>query len=97
MNKDVYIVIGNTDNKLSKKEWSQYQVEFKYVVESLAEKVWGIWYSSPDSFYQNMCVGILLAEENALALRDRLEKLCVKYNQDSIALSTAKTEFVSST
>lgn len=94
MNQDIYIVIGNTDGKLSSREWTVFQDEFKNIVTSIAEQVWGVWYSDPTTSYINMCIGILLAETNSEALKRQLRSFAAKYNQDSIAWSESKTEFI---
>lgn len=95
MNKDIFLTIGNTDNKLSQKDWQQFQKDFKQTAESLAEKVWGVWYSDPKTPYQNMCIGILLSESNVKVLEDHLRELAIRYKQNSIAWSDAKTRFIS--
>ncbi len=94
MNQDVYIVIGNSDGKLSAEDWASFQAEFKDIVTSMAEKVWGVWYSDPTATYKNMCIGVLLAETNVDHLKDQLRKLAARYRQDSIAWSDARTEFI---
>lgn len=94
MNQDVYIIIGNTDGRLSTKEWDNFQAKFKKIVVSIAEKVWGIWYSDPTTPFRNMCIGVLLAETNFDHLKRQLRRLATQYHQDSIVWSEAKTEFL---
>jgi len=50
----VYISIGNSDDKLTQAEWSQYVVEIIARVVSIGH-THGAWFSLPHTAYQNAC------------------------------------------
>lgn len=88
----LYISIGNSDDKLTQKEWSEYCAELLFIVESgMMERTYGVWYSAPDSKFQSMCVAVECPQERVMDLRFHLSELCKKYRQDSIALSYGQT------
>lgn len=91
----VHAAIGNSDDKLSQQDWSEYVHEFQQAMQSLTREVYGVWFSAPDSVYQNCCIaaGVTTPDMTA-ALRDALVKLRHKYGQESIAMNISSTEFV---
>ena len=91
---NVYASIGNSDDKLTQAEWSDFTHEFMVLIESAAERVHGEWYSLPQSRYQNCCVAFELTDEKEPALVFQLGLLCSKYRQDSIAWAQAEVTFV---
>jgi len=95
----VYIVIGNSDNKLTQKEWSEF---CEALDEAVMRKVGsyltvhGEWYSEPSSAYQNACWSVeIRAQHIAEALKTRLGFLCKEFKQDSIVWAVAPNpEFI---
>lgn len=90
----VYISIGNSDDKLSQRLWC----EFVNAVEEelVGLKMHGAWFSRPDAAWQNACWLVEIPEGTWRPyLRERLRTLAGEYNQDSIAWSEAETEFLS--
>lgn len=84
-----YATIGNSDDKLSQREWSEYSTAFMAAVVELAGRVHGQWWSAPDAPWQNACA-CFEAEPPALtALMERLTRLRATYRQDSIAWAEA--------
>lgn len=93
--KTVYASIGNSDDKLSQREWSQFVNEFVAQVQRHAGTVFGVWYSLPDSPYQNACVCFQVDSDGAHGLQLILGELRARYLQDSVAWAeVAETEFV---
>lgn len=91
----VYVSIGNSDDKLSQREWSEYVEDFCTVMEKYAEATYGVWFSGPESRFQNACVAIAVLGDDIAALRADLLDTRETYDQDSIAWAVApKTEFI---
>lgn len=59
-----FIEIGNSDNKLTQKEWSEFCCELLHIVHALKEQkefsvdlaIFGVWFSESASPWQNMCI-----------------------------------------
>ena len=90
----VYASIGNSDDKLTQREWADYADQFMHLISGAAEQVHGRWYSSPASPFQNACVCFEIAPAAVDLLQDALTDLRRRYRQDSIAWATAATEFI---
>lgn len=93
----VYVSIGNSDNKLTQKEWAQFCEELIDVLGDYEERVYGQWYSLPNAPWQNMVASIEIADEFLDQLRDALRPLAEEYHQDSIALQAGTAEFIQPT
>jgi hypothetical protein len=93
----VYISIGNSDDRLTQAEWSQFAEEIRRSVVALAYQVHGSWFSRPEDPWQNACWCLEFrdgdtdlverAKEAATDVRER-------FRQDSVAWAVAQTEFV---
>ncbi len=93
---NAYVSIGNSDDKLTQKEWMMF---IRAVREQLRER-WdfhGEWFSAPDSEWQNAnwCVELndVFPER---VMRELLRNLASSFGQDSIALVVAEPELRSS-
>lgn len=90
-----YISIGNSDDKLTQAEWSQYVVEIIARVVSIGH-THGAWFSLPHTPYQNACwcVEFDTAEDLAEG-REVAAEVREKWRQDSIAWAqVTETEFI---
>lgn len=91
----VYASIGNSDDKLTQGEWSEYVTDFRVIMRKYADRIIGEWYSLPDSPYQNACMAIDIVTDDVETLRGQLCHLRTGYRQDSIAwASPTETEFL---
>lgn len=86
----VYISIGNSDDKLTQAQWSEYQAGLLALAEWWASQIHGVWFSEPKSPYQNMCVCAEIDERAVDDLREHLRNLARKFNQDSVAWAEVK-------
>lgn len=92
-----YICIGNSDDKLSQKEWSDFIYGMQSAIKNLARHQRGEWFSSPESEYQNACWCIELREVMIQPFYERLYMLAKKHRQKSIAFARVEeTEFIGS-
>ncbi len=93
--KTVYASIGNSDDKLSQKRWSQFVREFVAQIQRHAQLVFGVWHSLPNSPYQNACVCFQVDSDGAQGLQLILGELRARFDQDSVAWAeVTETEFV---
>ncbi|MGH3989854.1 MAG: hypothetical protein ACRDTZ_21460 [Pseudonocardiaceae bacterium] len=90
----VHIAIGNSDDMLSQAEWSRYVYELRQLVSASATTIHGVWFSAPDSAYQNACVGAAMSSEAVETVRAQLAALRHRYRQSSIAFNASETELI---
>lgn len=89
----VYMSIGNSDNKLSQLDWSDFAAKFESEIRNWADEVFGVWYSHSTSEWQNMCVAANLREPESV--KHKLRELRDEYDQESIAWAEVpNTEFI---
>jgi hypothetical protein len=91
----VYTSIGNSDDKLTQRQWCEFWSAWRHRVFDYAGQVHGDWASLPTAPYQNACLCIEIPEAAAETLRAELSKLAARFRQDSIAWAEAVTEFLS--
>lgn len=93
----VYISIGNSDDKLTQKEWSDYWHEVNNLMAGAGVNFHGRWMSSPNVEYQNACwcIEFDFGPKRREWLQSQLGWIAEKYRQDSIAWAIVKdTEFI---
>ena len=90
----VYISIGNSDDKLTQREWSRFVIAVAAEVVSIG-KLHGTWFSVPQSPWQNACWCVeFLSQKDADEAKIIAKQIRSEYQQDSIAWAVADTEFV---
>lgn len=90
----IYISIGNSDDKLTQAQWSEFIAEVDDAIR-LAPEIHGRWFSAPQSPYQNACWCIdRISPDRVRLLKSKLQELASCFNQDSIAWADASTEFI---
>lgn len=91
----IYISIGNSDDRLTQKEWAAFLKVADSTITSEANVRHGNWFSAPRSEFQNACWCAQVHIIRIPRLKARLAKLAVKFKQDSIAWAEApRTEFL---
>jgi hypothetical protein len=93
----VYISIGNSDDKLTQREWSAFAAYVRGDVRRMAHRVHGDWASLPFAPWQNACWCIEIEPERVGQLRTALREATRLYRQDSIAWAEAQTTFIGPT
>jgi hypothetical protein len=88
------IQIGNTDDKLTQREWSNYWGEVVTEIDDLAADHHFGGGSGTHQPWQNYCWVIEIEETNIPVLGNRLRAIREKYRQDSVAVLCGQTEFV---
>lgn len=91
----VYVSIGNSDDKLTQKEWSHF-VAWVHEEVFFHAKIHGRWFSEAASQWQNACWCLEFeSTEHAEKAREALIKIRTHFRQDSVAWAVApETEFL---
>lgn len=91
----VYITIGNTDDKLGQKQWSDFVKDVDDTIRMYASAIHAYCFSLPNAPWQNCvwCCEFAMSIDEKCCKED-LGVLTGKYNQDSIAWAPAVTEFL---
>lgn len=91
----VYISIGNSDDKLTQIEYSQFWIAMAAQVIGLASKTHGAWFSNPVGSYQNCCWCVEFPSEAVeKTAREEAAAIGRRFRQESIAWATAETDFL---
>jgi len=99
MTKTITILIGNSDDKLTQKEWSLYVDEVDHAIrvkvysnsEHSLHLTGAPETSSP---YQNYCWVAVLTEPAIEELKETLSKIRKEYRQDGVAVVTGTSETI---
>lgn len=92
--KTVVVLIGNSDDKLSQKEWSHfYDVVWVYLSNHSID-VHFSGTSIPNRSWQNACFVASVPDEEILPLKTRLSHFKEYFKQNSIAILIGDTEFI---
>lgn len=92
----VYVSIGNSDDKLSQADWSDFYWHTDEKIRATTTKIHGAWQSVTSARWQNACwcIDVELPATRAY-LKHQLKTLGIKYHQDSIAWAEVlETEFL---
>lgn len=91
-----YVSIGNSDDKLTQKEWAQFVAAIQARVKPLASAAHGEWFSDAHAPWQNACWCLEFPNNTLVFARVRkiLAEIRDEFRQDSIALAVAETEFI---
>lgn len=94
----IYATIGNSDDKLSQAQWFRFTSEFVETIRIQADETHGVWWSAPDTPWQNCCVGFSIRDDvsegtggedrgktRLALLQESLTKLREFYGQEAVA------------
>jgi hypothetical protein len=92
------IQIGNSDEKLTQAEWSEYIAAVNQNLQNWQPTIHFLGYSPPDAPWQNACWVFEVQDEELWIeqLKVELAYIARQFRQDSIALTLGYTEFVKS-
>ena len=80
-----YVSIGNSDDRLTQSQWSNFVADVGIIVRTFAETVHGQWLSSSDSRWQNACWCFEAGTREVFSMRQHLRVAGHRYCQESIA------------
>ncbi len=92
--KYVYVSIGNSDDKLTQKRWSDFAIDVAGLVRVWSTQLHGEWLSLPHAQYQNACWCFEICEDEVPMLRTELQTLAEKYEQRWIAWADATLDII---
>jgi hypothetical protein len=87
----VYVTIGNSDDKLSQKEWAAFQMRTHLYLDGYATTMHGSWHSNPGAAWQNACWCVEIPDGRVEEAKSALHLLAREFRQDSIAWAVAPT------
>lgn len=91
----VLVSIGNSDNKLSQKDWSSFIYDMQYLLRVQEVTIHGEWFSAPDVQWQNANWMVDIDAESVTSIKSDITALRRQYDQDSVAWSVvASQEFI---
>lgn len=90
--KTVCVMIGNSDNKLSQREWSEFCKDLRSIMGQLATETHFDATSEGSHPWQNLCVVAQIEDLDFLRLQ--LSHVAAAYGQDSVAILVGETQFV---
>ncbi len=92
--KTVIVQIGNTDNKRTQKQWSEFCNDIYESIQLLADE---IHFSAPSvgwADWQNATFVFAIEERFIVAMKSQIVSVRKKYIQDSVAWLEGNTEFI---
>lgn len=89
----VTVQIGNSDNKLTQERWSGFTNAFRRLLDETGATIHFFGFSASDAPWQNCCA-VIEEPVNLARFEDDLAGLASFFDQDSIALTAGKTQFV---
>lgn len=88
------VQIGNSDNKLTQQEWSEYWASVDGELSDLEVEPHFSAGSHSWAPWQNYCWVVAIEESNVPVLINRLRSVRERFKQDSVAVTVGATEFI---
>jgi len=88
------VQIGNSDDKLTQKEWHCFYFLIKNVIDRLSSQIHFSGCSSSEAPWQNACFIFELSENIKNELIEKLQDIRKESKQDSIAIMFGDTRFI---
>jgi hypothetical protein len=90
----VCIQIGNSDDKLSQREWSEFVSEMDDIVVEVSDTVHFCATSAGNKPWQNACWVFEIPGTSVLRVQDRLKVVSDKHHQDELAWLSGNVQFL---
>lgn len=90
----VTVQIGNSDDKLTQRQWAQFVQFTNSAINTLSSAVHFSGFSAANAEWQNAAWVFLIAPEKEDELRKSLTRVRRSFNQDSIGYTVGNTEFI---
>lgn len=90
----VVVQIGNSDDRLTQKEWSRYVDKVRRVTKEYTKEMHFNGSSNTADPWQNACFVFEIEDKIYSSLYSELRSIRKHYKQDSIAIMRGYTEFV---
>jgi hypothetical protein len=92
--KTVTLQIGNTDDKLTQKEWAQFVAAINYIIGYHCKQIHFAGGSNNEKPWQNYCWVFDLKAAHSMDFKRKIANICADYRQDSIAVTVGETKFI---
>ena len=92
--KTITVQIGNSDDKLSQKEWSEFHLRISGACIAYAAETHFSGTSNGEASWQNACFIFDCEDSDIEELRMELSFIRSCFGQESIALMEGETEFI---
>ena len=92
--KTITIQIGNSDDRLTQKDWASFVADVARAVESCPGRVHFAGASPGSEPWQNYCVVVEVESQFVELLRGEVESVRRRWRQDSVAWTEGETRFV---
>ncbi len=93
--KTIQIAIGNSDDRLTQREWHEFVGAVDLLVRRLGDPIHGSWTSPSRDPYQNAAWALSVPSDAARdELRVELARIAGVFRQDSVAWNESHTEFL---
>lgn len=94
MLKTVTLCIGNSDDKLTQKQWSEFAAAIEKVLKQMYAEPHFSGFSLPNASWQNACWVFAIHDHKIQDLKNRIGHIRAEFQQDSAAIVVGDTEFV---
>lgn len=92
--KTITLQIGNSDDKLKQYQWAVYVREIDFLVREYSNKVFFFSTSPNTEIWQNAAWIFDIYENASYALMGKIKQVRATHEQDSVAWTEGKTEFI---
>lgn len=93
--KTITIQVGNSDDKLTQREWSEFVIEVNNLIDTHASNVH--FFGAPSNWLVWQNVAWVIQFDDAVVqdvFQETLRAIRTKYNQDSVAWTEGDTVFI---
>lgn len=90
----VIILIGNSDNKLSQKDWHYFVSDVRTIIWLFEKETHFIGSTEPFSEYQSGCFVFVIEQNQLEALKERLVLCKKRHQQNFIAMIVGNTQLI---
>jgi hypothetical protein len=92
--KTVSLLIGNTDNRLSQKEWYNFVNDVKWAILCNYKSLFFLGGPPTYEEWQNVAFVFSITEDRIPLLKEKITEIRKKFNQDSAAWVEGDTQFI---
>lgn len=90
----IHVSIGNSDDKLTQAQWSQFFWEVNWAIDGYSKEIYGRWVSPSTEPYQNACWSFRKDWHHNDYLKKELRRIADTFDQDAITWLEGTTQFL---
>lgn len=92
--KTVSVLVGNSDDKLSQKQWRSFVLQIGGVINFLAGQIHFASGSDSHAEWQNFCWVFEIQDKDIDSLSSNITAIRKNFEQDSVAIVIGDTKFI---